>query len=223
MTLTTFAKTSLLTASVLLAAAGSARASEWELDPAHTTAQFSVKHMMVTTVRGVFDKVTGSVKLDDADPTKSSIEITIDANTINTREPKRDAHLRSPDFFDVAKNPTITFKSTAIQKVDASHYNVTGNLTMRGVTRPVTLAVEAPATVIKNPWGVPVRSVSATGKINRKDWGLTWNKALEAGGFLVGDEVTINFDAEMNPKAPPAKAAAAATTTPASTAAPAKK
>jgi polyisoprenoid-binding protein YceI len=193
------------------AAAGTARASDWEIDPAHTTAEFSVKHMMFATVRGVFDKVSGKVKLDDADSTKSSIEIVIDANSINTREPKRDAHLRSGDFFDVAKTPNITFKSTKIDKVDDTHWKVTGDLTMRGVTRSVTLAVEGPSPARKNPYGITVRSVAATGKISRKEWGLTWNKAIEAGGVLVSDEVTINFDAELLAK----PTAAAASTVPA--------
>jgi polyisoprenoid-binding protein YceI len=181
----------------LVASAASARASEWEIDPAHSTAQFSVKHMMVTTVRGQFDKVTGRVALDDKDPTKSSIDVKIDPATINTREPKRDEHLKSADFFDVKKFPEITFKSTKIAKAGKNKFNVTGDLTMHGVTKPVVLAVEGPTAEAKSPFGQTVRGVSATGKVNRKDFGLNWNKALETGGVLVGDEVTLQIDAEL--------------------------
>ena len=192
-----------------------ARASVWEIDSAHSSTEFSVKHMMVSTAKGRFDKITGTLNLDDKNPTKSSIELTIDANTIDTHEPKRDAHLKSPDFFDVAKFPTITFKSTKIEKAGKGKYKVTGDLTMHGVTKPVTLAVDGPTAPLKNPFGSTSSGASATGKINRKDWGLTWNKPLEAaGGVLVGDEVTINVDLELTSK-PEAPAAAAAPAAPA--------
>jgi polyisoprenoid-binding protein YceI len=184
---------------------GSAVAAEWQIDPAHSSAQFSVKHMMVSTVRGNFQKVSGTVSLDDQDVTKSSVEVTIDAASIDTREPKRDAHLKSPDFFDVAKYPTLTFKSTKIEKAGKDKFKVTGELTMHGQTHPVMLLVEGPTAPIKTPWGTVTRGVSATGKLNRKDWGLNWNKAIEAGGVLVGDEVQLQIDAEMGPK--PAQAA----------------
>jgi polyisoprenoid-binding protein YceI len=183
-----------------LAVGAGAHAGEWQIDPAHTTAQFSVKHMMVATVRGQFQKVTGTINLDDKDATHSTIEVTIDAASIDTREPKRDGHLKSPDFFDVAKFPNITFKSTKIERSGKDLYKVTGDLTMHGVTHPVTLTVEGPTAPLKNPWGQQVRGVSASGKINRKDWGLTWNKALEAGGVLVGEEVTLQIDAELDAK-----------------------
>ncbi len=187
---------------------GSARAADWDLDGSHVTAQFSVRHMMVSTVRGQFDKVTGTAKVDDADLVHSSIDLSIDVNSINTREPKRDAHLKSPDFFDSAKNPTITFKSTKIEKAGKNKFKVTGDLTMHGATHPVTLATElTPA--VKDPWGMTRRGVSATGKLSRKDWGLTWNKALDAGGMVLSDEVTLSFDAELVAKAAPAKAPAA--------------
>jgi len=192
-----------------------ARASVWEIDSAHSSTEFSVKHMMVSTAKGRFDKITGTLNLDDKNPTKSSIELTIDANTIDTHEPKRDGHLKSPDFFDVAKYPTITFKSTKIEKAGKGKYKVTGDLTMHGVTKPVTLAVDGPTAPLKNPFGSTSSGASATGKINRKDWGLTWNKPLEAaGGVLVGDEVTINVDLELTSK-PEAPAAAAAPAAPA--------
>ena len=201
-----------LTLSLTLAGvlAGSAAfASEWEIDTPHTTAEFSVKHMMVTTVRGTFNKVNGTVNLDDKDPTRSKVELTIDAATIDTHEPKRDAHLKSPDFFDVAKYPTITFKSTKIDKAGKGKFKVTGDLTMHGVTKPVTLAVEGPTAAQKNLMGKTVRGVVATGKLNRKDWGLNWNKALEAGGVLVGEEVQLQVDAELVQKAAAPAAASA--------------
>ncbi len=177
-------------------AAGTAGAAEWTIDPAHTTAGFAVKHLMVSTVHGAFGKTTGTVSLDEKDPTKSSVDVTIDASTIDTREPKRDAHLKSADFFDVAKFPNITFKSTKVEK-DGANYKVTGDLTMRGVTKPVVLTVVGPTGPSKSPWGQTVRAVSASGKINRKDWGLNWNKALEAGGVLVGEDVTLEIEAEL--------------------------
>lgn len=189
-----------LAASVLPASAG-AGVSEWVIDSVHTTAEFAVKHMMVSTVRGTFSKVTGKAGLDDQDPTKSVINIDIDAASINTREPKRDDQLRSADFFDVAKTPTITFKSTRIDKKGKGKFAVTGDLTMRGVTKAVTLDVTGPTAPVKTPWGTLVRGISAKGKINRKDWGLIWNKVIEAGGVLVGEEVEISFDAELNPVA----------------------
>lgn len=183
-----------------------AQASEWVIDSAHTSSQFTVKHMMVATVRGTFEKTSGTVELDDKDLTKSKVEVKIDPATINTREPKRDAHLKSPDFFDVAKFPEITFKSTKVEKAGKGKFKVTGDLTMHGVTKPVVLAVEGPTAEIKSPMGTLVRGLKATGKLNRKDFGLNWNAALEAGGVLVGDEVNLEIDAELNPKAPPAAA-----------------
>jgi polyisoprenoid-binding protein YceI len=201
-----------------------ARASVWEIDSAHSSTEFSVKHMMVSSAKGRFDKVTGTLNLDDKNPTKSTIELTIDANTIDTHEPKRDGHLKSPDFFDTAKYPTITFKSTKIEKAGKAKFKVTGDLTMHGVTKAVTLAVEGPSAPMKNPFGSTSSGASATGKINRKDWGLNWNKPLEAaGGVLVGDEVTINVDLELvsKPEAPAAAAAPAAAPAKTAAAAPA--
>lgn len=177
-----------------------AHAATWELDGTHSAAQFSVKHMMISTVRGDFGKVTGTVNLDDKDLTKSSLDIAIDASTINTREPKRDEHLRSPDFFDVGKFPKITFKSTQITKQSDGKYAVTGDLTLHGVTKPVTLTTELSAEV-KDPWNNVRRGATGTTKISRKDFGLTWNKALEAGGVAVSDEVNITVDVELVKKA----------------------
>jgi polyisoprenoid-binding protein YceI len=186
---------------LLLLSGGSALAGEWELDASHTTVQFNVKHMMVTNVHGQFQKASGTVSLDERDPTHSTIEVTIDPASVDTREPKRDAHLRSPDFFDVAKYPTITFKSTRVEKADGGRLKATGDLTLHGVTKAVTLLVEPISAAVKNPWGMLVRGVSASGKLSRKDFGLTWNKALDAGGVLVGDEVQLQIDAELVAKA----------------------
>jgi polyisoprenoid-binding protein YceI len=203
-----------------------ARASVWDVDSAHSSAEFSVRHMMVSTAKGRFDKVTGTVNLDDKTPTKSTVEIAIDPTTIDTHEAKRDAHLKSPDFFDVAKYPTITFKSTKIEKAGKSKFKVTGDLTMHGVTKPVVLSVEGPAPKQKNMMGSYSSGISASGKINRKDWGLTWNKPLEAaGGVMVGDDVTLDINLELVSKADPAAAAAAPAAAPpavAASAAPAK-
>ena len=185
----------LIAAVALTALPVAAHASDWQIDPSHSTAQFSVRHMMVSNVRGEFGKLSGQVQLDDADLTKSSVEATIDATSINTREPMRDAHLKSPDFFDVAKYPTLTFKSTQVKKA-GNKLAVTGELTMHGVTRPVTLDVQLTQEV-KSPFGDTRRGASATGKINRKDFGLNWNKAIEAGGVLVGEEVTLTIDVEL--------------------------
>ena len=169
--------------------------STWNIDPAHTMAGFSVKHLVISTVRGEFGKTTGVLHLDDKDVTKSSVEATIDTTTITTRNADRDNHLKSPDFFDVAKYPTITFKSTRVVKAHG-HLEVTGDLTMKGVTRPVTLRVTGPTPEIKDPGGNLRRGIQATGKISRKAFGLLWNKVVEAGP-VVGDEVAIEIDAEV--------------------------
>jgi polyisoprenoid-binding protein YceI len=172
----------------------------WAIDPAHTQSMFTVRHLVVSNVRGQFDKTTGTVTLDDTDVTKSSVEATIDARTINTRDAKRDEHLRSADFFDVANNPSITFKSTKVEKAGEGKLKVSGNLTMRGVTKPVVLDVEMPAAKVKDPWGNTRTGFSATTKVNRQDYGLKWNKAVEAGP-VVGDEVKIELEGELIQKA----------------------
>ncbi|TAK34235.1 MAG: polyisoprenoid-binding protein [Chloroflexota bacterium] len=168
----------------------------WQIDPAHSQIQFSARHMMISNVRGRFDSFTGSVEFDEADPTRSSVEVQIDAASINTREPQRDAHLKSPDFLDAEKYPYLHFKSTRIEKVDDTHGRIVGDLTIHGVTRPVVLSVEY-AGQAKSPWGTVSAGFDATTKISRKDWGLTWNHALETGGFLVGDELTISIELEI--------------------------
>ena len=172
--------------------------ASYEIDPAHSAAAFAVKHMMVSTVRGEFDKVSGTVVLDEKDLKKSRIDATIDATTISTRNEKRDAHLKSPDFFDVEKFPTITFKSTDVKAAGKGKFKVAGDLTLHGVTRPVVLDVESAATEAKDPYGNIKRGAVATTKLNRKDFGLSWNAALETGGVAVSDEVVVTIDLELN-------------------------
>jgi polyisoprenoid-binding protein YceI len=181
-----------------------AAASTWEIDPNHTESSFVVKHLMVANVRGQFGKTTGTIQQDDKDITKSKAEITIDASTINTRVEKRDAHLKSPDFFDVAKFPTITFKSTKITKGEGNALKAEGDLTIHGVTKPVVLNVEYTPETLAG--GKTVRGLTATTKINRKDFGLNWNRTIEAGGVMVGEEVSITVEAELHRKEPPTAA-----------------
>ena len=165
-----------------------------QADPAHSSASFSVKHMMVSTVRGEFSKITSTLVWDKEDPTKSTVDAKIDVASVDTHNEKRDGHLKSPDFFDAAKCPEITFKSNKIEKA-GDKYKVTGDLTLHCVTKPVTLEAEASGPV-KSPWGTSSYGVSATGTVNRKDFGLVWNKALEGGGVVVSDEVKLNLDLE---------------------------
>jgi polyisoprenoid-binding protein YceI len=193
-------------AAALLLSPALAQAATWEIDPSHSSVGFGVKHMMVTTVKGQFQKVTGTVEIDDKDVTKSSVEVTVDVGSITTHDEKRDAHLKSPDFFDVAKYPTATFKSTKVQKAGKDKLKVTGDLTLHGVTKPVVLEVEGPTPPFKTPFGTVVRGVHATGKIDRKDFGIGWNKVLDNGGVLVGNQVTLDLSAELTEKAPAAAA-----------------
>jgi polyisoprenoid-binding protein YceI len=169
----------------------------WNIDPAHSVADFKVKHMMISNVRGQFGKVSGVLTLDESDLTKSRVEAVIEAGSIETRDAQRDAHLKSADFLHVEKFPTLSFKSTRISLVRDGELAAEGDLTIRGVTRKVQFSVEGPTPPTKDPWGNTRVAVSATTKINRKDFGLTWNTALETGGILVGDEVTINLDVEF--------------------------
>jgi polyisoprenoid-binding protein YceI len=180
-----------------LAAPGLLHAAPWEFDPAHTGVQFKVRHLMVSSVRGDFEKVSGKIVYDEADVTKSSADITIDTGSINTRVAKRDEHLRSPDFLDVAKYPTIVFKSKRVEKAGTGTLKMTGDLTIRGVTKEVALTVEGPTPAIKDMQGNARVGGQATTKINRKDFGLTWNKTVDGGGVVVGDEVEITIDVEI--------------------------
>ena len=171
--------------------------STWNVDPAHSVAEFKVKHMMISNVKGTFSKVTGVLTHDESDVTKSKIESSIEVASIETRDAQRDGHLKSEDFFHAEKFPTITFKSSSIKKVGDGELAVEGDLTIRGITRKVVFAVEGPTPPAKDPWGNSRIAVSAVTKINRKDFGLTWNAALETGGILVGDEVTITLDVQF--------------------------
>ncbi|AKU90690.1 YceI family protein [Vulgatibacter incomptus] len=192
--------------SVLAAAAMSlpalAMAADYQIDTSHSNASFKVRHMMVSTVQGEFGKLTGTASYDPKNPEKIAIDAVIDATTINTREPKRDAHLKSPDFFDVEKHPTLTFKSKSAKAKGPGKLEVTGDLTMHGVTKPVTFLVEGLDQEVTDPWGGSRLGGTATTKINRKDFGLNWNKALEAGGVMVSDEVSITVDVELVKQAP---------------------
>ncbi len=180
----------------LAAPAAALAQSTWNVDPAHSHAGFSVRHLVISNVQGEFQKVSGAVKLDDKDVTKSTVEATIETASLDTRVPDRDKHLKSPDFFDVEKYPTITFKSTKVESAGKGKLKVTGDLTMHGVTKPVVLAVDGPSVEIKDPWGNTRRGLSASTTINRKDWGLNWSKTIEAGP-VVGDEVKIDIEAEL--------------------------
>ena len=171
--------------------------STYQIDTAHTHAQFKVRHLMISNVKGDFDKVSGTVTIDDSNHALSGINVTIDVASISTREPQRDAHLKSPDFFDVEKFPTLSFKSTSVIRRPDDELEVEGDLTIHGVTRKVRLAVEGPTAAGKDPWGNTRIGASAIAKINRKDYGLVWNAALETGGLLVGDDVAITIDAEF--------------------------
>jgi polyisoprenoid-binding protein YceI len=168
----------------------------YQLDPSHSSANFTIKHMMIAKVHGGFEKISGKFIYDASNPTKSEINVVIEAASINTRDAARDTHLKSADFFDVEKYPTLTFKSTRVEK-DGSDLKVTGELTIHGVTNTVTLDVEGPSEELKDPWGNAKIGASATTKIKRKDFGLTWNAALEAGGLLVGDDVSISIDVQF--------------------------
>lgn len=180
-------------------------AEKYEIDSAHASAGFTVKHLMVSNVRGEFSDVKGTVVYDEAHPEKSSVDATIAVSTIDTRQTKRDDHLKSPDFFDAQKFPVMTYKSRKVEKVSDGHLKVIGDLTLHGVTKEVALDVEGPTGEVKDPWGNVKRGASATAKLSRKDFGLTWNKALETGGVVVGDEVAIHIDLELQ-KAPDAVA-----------------
>jgi len=171
--------------------------STYQIDAAHSSAQFVVRHMMITNVRGSFGKLKGTVVWDPADPAQTSIDAEIDASTIHTRDEQRDGHLKSPDFFDVAQYPVITFRSKAVRSEGDGELSVTGDLTIHGITRQVVLKVEGPSGETKDPWGNVRIGVSAATKIKRSDFGLTWNAALETGGVLVGDEVKIELEVSM--------------------------
>ena len=178
--------------------------SQWQIDPAHSAAHFSVRHLMISNVRGEFTKLSGSALINPVDPSKSSVDITIEAASINTREPQRDEHLRSADFFDVANHPKLTFRSTRVEVLGADNIKLTGDLTIRGVTKQITFDVEGPTASIKDPWGNIRAGVTASTKINRKDFGVAFSALTETGGVVVGDEVKISIEAELIQQAPAA-------------------
>jgi len=186
-----------LLGAVALARPALAETTDWTLDGTHSRVGFSVSHMVVSSVSGRFKQFTGKVELDEANLTKSQVDISIKTESIDTDDAKRDEHLRSPDFFDAKKFPTLTFKSTKIAKSGGKKYKLTGDLTIHGVTKNVTLDAEI-SDAVKNPWGKMVRSVKLGGKIKRGDFDLKWNKALEAGGVLVGDDVTLDIQVEVD-------------------------
>lgn len=194
----------LLALAALAPALALAEPVSYVIDGAHSQTTFAVKHLVISTVRGEFARTEGTVVIDEADLTRSKVEATIDVASVNTREAKRDEHLRGPDFFDAAKFPKITFKSTKVEKAGEGKLKVTGDLTMKGVTKPVVLDVTGPTKEIKDPWGNVKRGVAATATINRKDFGVSWGAVIEAGP-VVGDEVRIEIDAELNRAAPAKK------------------
>ena len=169
----------------------------WKLDPAHSSAEFKVKHMMISNVKGTFSGLSGTLTEDTADPARSRIEASVDISTINTGDAQRDAHLKSAEFFHHEQHPTMTFQSTKVEKKGEGEYAVTGDLTIHGASKQVTFAVEGPTAPAKDPWGNTRIGLSASTRINRKDFGLGWNAALETGGFLVGEEVQITLEAEF--------------------------
>lgn len=183
-----------------LALPSSAAASDWVIDGAHSHVGFKVRHMSVSWTRGEFGKVDGTITLDEKNLTKSSVDVTIDLGSVDTENAKRDEHLRSPDFFDTAQFPTMTFKSTKVSKAKNDAFTVTGDLTLHGVTKSVTLDVEGGLTPVNDPWGNTKLGFTATTKIDRKDFGLTWSKTLDGGGLVVGDEVRIELEIELNQK-----------------------
>jgi polyisoprenoid-binding protein YceI len=179
------------------ASTAASAAHAWDIDASHSSASFKVRHLMVSHVRGELGPISGTVSIDDQDVTRSRIDVSIDASKIATRDDKRDEHLRSADFLDVANHPTVTFKSTRVERAGGDELRVIGDLTIRGTTRPVTLTVESLAAAVSDPWGNTKRGATARAKINRKDWGLAWNVGLEAGGVLVGEDVAIELEVEL--------------------------
>lgn len=168
----------------------------WNIDSSHSGAHFTVRHLMITNVRGEFTGLSGTVEFDPASPESAKVQASIDAATVNTREEKRDGHLKSADFFEVEKYPKLTFSSTSITK-KGDGFALTGDLTIRGTTKPVTFQVEGPTKEEKDPWGNTRIGASATTTIDRREFGLTWNSAIESGGVLVGHDVKLTIDVSL--------------------------
>ncbi|MFF2500386.1 YceI family protein [Peribacillus sp. NPDC058075] len=170
--------------------------TKWTVDPTHSAIEFSVKHMMIAKVKGSFNKFEANILANPSDLTTAEIDFTVDVASIDTRNADRDNHLRSADFFDVEKNPTLTFKSTKIVKMDEDEYDVTGNVTLNGVTQEETFSITFEGQG-KDPWGNEKAGFSGKGKIKRSDYGLTYNAALETGGVLIGDQITLTIEIEV--------------------------
>ena len=179
----------------------------WKIDPSHSRAVFSVRHMMISNVHGQFEKINGNVEFDEAVPARSTVDVQIEAASIDTRDERRDGHLRSPDFFDAEHYPYLAFKSRRVEVLDDSHGRLHGDLTIKNITKPVVLAVEYNGQA-RSPYGATSAGFSASTKINRKDWELNWNMALETGGVLVGETININIDLEIVKQAVPEPAIA---------------
>ena len=168
----------------------------WMIDPSHSEVTFTARHMMITNVRGRFEKFSGTVQFNEADPAKSSVDVQIDVNSISTNDAKRDGHLKSPDFFDAEKYPYMTFKSKRIEVKDENHARIYGDLNIKDIAREVALDTEYIGQS-KSPWGTTAAGFNAMTRVNRKDWNLNWNVALETGGVLVGEEIRINIELEL--------------------------
>jgi polyisoprenoid-binding protein YceI len=190
----------------LTATAASAQATSWTIDSKHSSAQFAVRHMMISNVRGSFSNVSGTVNYDGKDPTKATVEATIDTSSVNTQEASRDKHLIGADFFDTAKFPTMTFKSKKIVSAGDGKYNMTGDLTLHGVTKEVTMVLNDLSPAVNDGHGNTKVGANATGKINRKDFGISYGGALDNGGAMISDEVAITLDIELAKKAAVSKA-----------------
>lgn len=168
----------------------------WQIDSSHSHVYFTARHMMISKVRGSFESFSGSVNFDEENPTNTTVNVEVDLNSVNTRDEKRDGHLKSPDFFDTANYPTMKFESTRVEQIDEKNGRLYGQLTIKDVTKEIVLDVEY-AGVAKSPWGTESAGFSASGSLNRKDWGLNWNQALETGGVLVGENINIEIELEL--------------------------
>ena len=168
----------------------------WQIDASHSHVYFTARHMMISKVRGSFETFSGTVNFDEKNPTSTTVDIEVDLASVNTRDEQRDGHLQSPDFFDVASYPTMKFESSRVEQIDENNGRLIGNLTIKDVTKEVVLDVEY-AGIAKSPWGSESAGFSASGSINRKGWGLTWNQALETGGVLVGEKINIEIELEL--------------------------
>ena len=198
-------RTAFVVAVLAVLAVPQVSATMWDIDSSHASASFSVKHLMISTVRGDFGGVKGTIEWDGKDPASLKIDATVDVSTVDTGDPKRDEHLKSPDFFDVAKFSTMTFKSKSATSVGNGKLKVVGDLTLRGKTKEVTLDVDGPTAEVKDPWGNTRVGASATAKINRQDFGVAWNKTLDAGGVVVSDDVNVTIDLEVRKRPEEAK------------------